>query len=69
MLFRSLKVDDGIAVSVDGKSVGTTPIDPISLFVGKHTVQLTRGDQKERRTLEITGDEPTELEFSFPEAE
>jgi hypothetical protein len=64
-----LKVDDGIAVSVDGKSVGTTPLDPISLFEGKHTVQLTLGDQKERRTLQIQGDEPTELEFSFPEAE
>jgi len=64
-----LKVDDGIAVSVDGKSVGTTPLDPISLFEGKHTVQLTLGDQKERRTLQIQGDEPTELEFSFPEAQ
>jgi serine/threonine-protein kinase len=64
-----LKVDDGLAVSVDGKSVGTTPLDPISLFEGKHTVQLTRGEQKERRTLEIQGDEETELEFSFPEAE
>jgi hypothetical protein len=32
-------------------------------------VQITRGDQKERRTLEIRGDEPTELEFTFPEAE
>ena len=64
-----LKVDDGVTVNVDGKSVGTTPLDPISLFEGKHTVQLTRGDQKEKRTLEIQGDEETELEFSFPEAE
>jgi len=64
-----LKVEDGVSVSVDGKAVGTTPLDPLSLFEGKHTVQLTRGDQKERRTLEITGDDSTELEFSFPEAE
>jgi hypothetical protein len=64
-----LKVDDGIAVTVDGKPAGTTPLDAISLFEGKHTVQLTRGEQKERRTLEIQGDEETELEFSFPEAE
>ena len=64
-----LKVDDGITVSVDGKAMGTTPLDPISLFEGKHTVQLMRGDQKEKRTLEIQGDEETELEFSFPEAE
>ena len=62
-----LKVDDGVAVSVDGKSVGTTPLAPLSLFEGKHTVQLTSGEQKERRTLDITGDESTELEFSFPE--
>jgi len=62
-----LKVDDGVAVSVDGKSVGTTPIAPLSLFEGKHTVQLTHGEQKERRTLDISGDESTELEFSFPE--
>jgi hypothetical protein len=64
-----LKVDDGVEVTVDGKSMGTTPLAPLSLFEGKHTVQLTRVDQKERRTLEITGDESTELEFSFPEAE
>ncbi|HEY1418380.1 MAG TPA: serine/threonine-protein kinase, partial [Myxococcaceae bacterium] len=64
-----LKVDDGITVTVDGRAVGTTPLDPISLFEGKHTVQLTLGDQKEQRTLQIQGDEPTELEFSFPEAE
>ncbi|HET6984718.1 MAG TPA: protein kinase [Myxococcaceae bacterium] len=64
-----LKVDEGVTVSVDGKAMGTTPLDPISLFEGKHTVQLTRGDQKEKRTLEIQGDEETELEFSFPEAE
>jgi serine/threonine protein kinase len=64
-----LKVDDGVVVSVDGKSMGTTPLAPLSLFEGKHTVQLTRADQKERRTLDIIGDESTELEFSFPEAE
>ncbi len=64
-----LKLQDGVAVSVDGKAVGTTPLAPLSLYEGSHVVQLTRGDQKERRTLEITGDEPTELEFSFPEAE
>jgi hypothetical protein len=64
-----LKIQDGVSVSVDGKAVGTAPLAPLSLFEGKHTVQLTRGDQKERRTLEISGDEPTELEFDFPEAE
>jgi len=62
-----LKVEDGVSVSVDGKAMGTTPLDPLSLFEGKHTVQLTLGDQKERRTLQITGDESTDLEFSFPE--
>jgi hypothetical protein len=56
-------------VSVDGKSAGTTPLAPLSLYQGEHTVQLTRGEQKERRTLEISGEEPTELEFSFPEEE
>jgi serine/threonine protein kinase len=64
-----LKLQDGVAVTVDGKAVGTTPLAPLSLYAGEHTVQLTRGDQKERRTLEISGDEPTELEFSFPEEE
>jgi len=64
-----LTVDDGVEVSIDGKAMGTAPLAPLSLFEGKHTVQLTRGDQKERRTLDITGDESTELEFSFPEAE
>jgi len=64
-----LKLQDGVAVSVDGKAVGTTPLAPLSLYEGSHVVQLTRGDQKERRTLEISGEEPTELEFSFPEEE
>ena len=64
-----LKLQDGVEVTVDGKAVGTAPLAPLSLWEGKHVVQLTRGDQKERRTLEITGDEPTELEFDFPEAE
>jgi serine/threonine-protein kinase len=64
-----LKLQDGVAVTVDGKAVGTTPLAPLSLYEGSHVVQLTRGDQKERRTLEISSDEPTELEFSFPEDE
>jgi len=64
-----LKLQDGVDVSVDGKAVGTAPLAPLSLWEGKHVVQLTHGVQKERRTLEITGDEPTELEFDFPEAE
>jgi hypothetical protein len=64
-----LKLQDGVEVMVDGKAVGTAPIAPLSLWEGKHVVQLTRGDQKERRTLEISGDDPTELEFDFPEAE
>ena len=64
-----LKLQDGVEVTVDGKAVGTAPLAPLSLWEGKHVVQLIQGDQKERRTLEITGDEPTELEFDFPEAE
>jgi hypothetical protein len=64
-----LKLQDGVSVTVDGKAVGTTPLAPLSLYQGEHTVQLTRGAQKERRTLEISGEEPTELEFSFPEEE
>jgi serine/threonine-protein kinase len=64
-----LKLQDGVEVTVDGKAVGTAPLAPLLLWEGKHVVQLTLGDQKERRTLEISGDEPTELEFDFPEAE
>ena len=62
-----LKLQDDVVVSVDGKTLGTTPLAPISLYEGSHVVQLTRGELKERRTLEITGDEETDLEFSFPE--
>ena len=64
-----LKLQDGVEVMVDGKAVGTAPLAPLSLWEGKHVVQLTRGDQKERRTLEISGEDPTELEFDFPETE
>ncbi|HVP61918.1 MAG TPA: serine/threonine-protein kinase [Myxococcaceae bacterium] len=64
-----LRLQDGVGVSVDGRPVGTAPLAPLSLYEGSHLVQLARGDQKERRTLEIRGGEPTELEFTFPEAE
>ena len=41
-----LKLQDGVEVTVDGKAVGTAPLAPLSLWEGKHVVQLTRGDQR-----------------------
>ena len=65
-----LKVQDGVAVSIDGKAAGTTPLEPFSLYEGQHTVVLTRGEQPpERRKVRIEGDETEVLEYTFPEAE
>ncbi len=64
-----LKLQDGVAVTIDSKSVGRTPMAPVSLYEGRHVVQLIRGDLKERRTLDIHGNETEVLEFTFPEAE
>jgi serine/threonine-protein kinase len=65
-----LKVQDGVAVSIDGKTAGTTPLEPFSLYEGQHTVVLTRGEQPpERRKVRIEGDETEVLEYTFPEAE
>ena len=64
-----LKLEDGVAVSIDGKPAGTAPLDPVSLYEGRHVVQLTKGEQKERRTLEIQGDQTETLEYTFPDAE
>jgi len=62
-----LKVDDGAAVTIDGKTAGTAPLDPVQLYEGRHQVQLSKGDLKERRLVEITGGQTEVLEFSFPE--
>ena len=65
-----LKLQDGVAVSIDGKAAGTTPLEPFSLYEGQHTVVLTRGEQPpERRKVRIEGDETEVLEYTFPEAE
>jgi diacylglycerol kinase family enzyme len=65
-----LKVPDGVAVSIDGKPAGTTPLDPLSLYEGQHTVVLRRGEQPpERRKVRIEGNETEVLEYTFPEAE
>jgi hypothetical protein len=64
-----LKVQDGVAVSIDGKPAGTAPLAPVSLYEGRHVVQLSKGDLKERRTLDIRGDQTEVLEYSFPEDE
>ena len=64
-----LKIQDGVAVTIDGKSTGTAPLDPMSLYEGRHQVQLSKGELKERRMLEIQGGKTEVLEFTFPEAE
>lgn len=65
-----LKLQDEVTVSVDGKPVGTTPLEPLSLYEGPHTVVLTRGQQPpERRKIQIRGGETEVLEYTFPEPE
>jgi hypothetical protein len=61
------QLEDGVAVTIDGKSVGKAPLDPVQLYEGRHQVSLSKGEVKERRMLEIQGGETQVLEFSFPE--
>ena len=57
-------------VMTDGKPAGTTPLEPLSLYEGSHTVVLTRGQQPpERRKVQIRGDETEVLEYTFPDPE
>ena len=65
----AFKLQTGVVVSIDGRTFGTTPLGPVSLYEGRHLIQLTRGDSKERRTLDIRGNETEVLEYTFPEAE
>jgi eukaryotic-like serine/threonine-protein kinase len=62
-----LKVDEGSSVTIDGKAAGTAPLDPVQLYEGRHQVQLSKGDLKERRLVEIAGGQTEVLEFSFSE--
>jgi serine/threonine protein kinase len=62
-----LKVPEGTAITVDGKSVGTAPRDPLPLYEGRHQVQLSKDDKSERRLITIKGGEAEVLEFDFPE--
>jgi eukaryotic-like serine/threonine-protein kinase len=62
------KLDDGVAVSIDGKASGTAPLDPVQLYEGRHQIQLRKGELSERRLLEIQGGQTEVLDFSFPEA-
>lgn len=61
------RLEEGVAVTIDGKSMGKAPLDPVQLYEGPHQVQLSKGELKERRRLEIEGGETEILEFSFPE--
>jgi hypothetical protein len=49
--------EDGAAVSVDGESAGTTPLDgDLVLDLGKHVVSVKKpGFEPDTRTLEISG--------------
>ncbi len=62
-----LKVTEGTEITVDGKSVGTAPRDPVPLYEGRHQVQLSKDDKSERRLITIKGGEVEVLEFEFQE--
>jgi serine/threonine protein kinase len=62
-----LNVTEGTRIIVDGKSIGTTPLDPVQLYEGRHQVQLSKDDKNERRVVTIKGGETEVLEFDFPE--
>jgi serine/threonine protein kinase len=62
-----LNVTEGTRITVDGKSIGTTPLDPVHLYEGRHQVQLSKDDKNERRLVTIKGGETEVLEFDFPE--
>jgi serine/threonine protein kinase len=62
-----LKVTEGTEITVDGKSLGTAPRDPVPLYEGRHQLQLSKDDKSERRLITIKGGEVEVLEFEFQE--
>jgi serine/threonine-protein kinase len=61
-----LRVTPWAAVSVDDSYVGTTPLQPLSLSPGSHTVRLTHPDYKPlQRKLAIRPGETTRLEIDL----
>ena len=49
----------GARVSVDGKTLGVTPLDVDDLSPGRHTVLIEAEQGSVRRTISINADRPT----------
>jgi serine/threonine-protein kinase len=49
----SIKADEPVQVSIDDQEVGTTPIAPLQLCEGDHSLSLTRGGRTVRQVLKI----------------
>ena len=65
--FLQLLIKPWAAVSVDEGYVGTTPLQPLALAPGSHTVRLTHPDYKPlQRKVTIRAGETTRLEIDMP---
>lgn len=51
----SLKTEpaEGFEVHIDGKKVGKTPLEPVELFEGQHTVELDVGGKRKKFSLTV----------------
>jgi hypothetical protein len=64
--FLQLRVTPWAEVSIDDTGVGTTPLRPLPLSPGSHTVQLTHPDYKAlNRKVTIRVGETTRLEIDL----
>jgi hypothetical protein len=53
-------------VTVDGKPLGTTPLRPVSLEVGRHQVVLSHPEYKPlKKSVVVRADETTTLEVDL----
>jgi hypothetical protein len=64
--FLQLRVTPWADIDIDGTRVGTTPLRPLPLGPGSHTVQLTHPDYKVvNRKVTIRAGETTRIEIDL----
>ncbi|MBL8955137.1 MAG: protein kinase [Myxococcaceae bacterium] len=48
-----VRVDPWAEVTLDGRALGVTPVAPVSVYAGRHVVDLVNDDLKQRRRVEV----------------
>ena len=63
--FLALRGPDDCTVYVDGKRKGVTPMEPIPLTVGRHSLVVKKGETKIRKSVTIRSDLEAIFTYNF----